>query len=163
MHRLLACLRKARLSGLLDRTLGDRGGFSAVEFAFIVPIFVLLVAGAAELANYGLQQGRMTSAAKAGTHYGLQDQSTAADTVGIAEAARTDAGDTAGVLDIQSERYCRCPGANSNTACTGECADEEYVPMYLRVTVSNSHSALFPFLGIPLLDQVSSTNVVRVR
>jgi hypothetical protein len=138
-------------------------GNVAIEFGFIAPILILLTLGAVELGRLGTEWTRVKHAANAGTQFGIQDQSNAANTQGMIDAARLDADDTANELSITARRYCRCPGAASEGLCSEKCADDSFSPMYVEVNVSRNLAALIPYIELPKSYAISAQNTDRVR
>lgn len=139
-------------------------GNVAIEFGFMVPVFLLVVLAAAELGRLGIEWATVTNAAKAGAQYGVQDQSNAADIAGMIQAARDDAGDVNNLLTVAARQYCRCPGTTVETPCSDECvADTTFAPMYVEVTVSESLSAIYAYANLPASYAISVTSTSRVR
>ena len=151
------------LLALLGRLCGSRRGNVAIEFGFLVPILVLLTLAAVELGRLGSEYTRVKHAAHAGTQYGTKDQSNAANVPGIIQAARSDAEDTAKELTIAARRYCRCPTASSEVACSTTCSDGKFSPMFVEVSVSRDLTPIIPYAGLPLSYPISVQNTGRVR
>jgi Flp pilus assembly protein TadG len=76
----------------------SNAGSISVEFGFLLPILLFMMLAAFEFGRFGVEYTRQVSAARAGAQYAIQDQSAAADTAGITQAARDDAGDVHGLL-----------------------------------------------------------------
>ncbi len=150
------------LAGL--RKLLPRGasGNVTIEFAFLILILISLSMGAYDFGRLGLRKIAITSAARAGAQYGIQDLVTAADTAGMIQAARNDIKDTNNVLDIAARRYCDCPG-QGEVSCTVTCTDGSFSLMYVEVTVPDQVNLLFPYPGITSPRTVASTSTIRVR
>jgi Flp pilus assembly protein TadG len=143
-----------------------RGGNVAIEFAFVLPILVSLGLGAFDFGNLGLQKITVANAARAGTQYGSQNSSVAADTAGMEQAARNDASDDQNALDVSARQYCVCSDSGA-VDCTGLCtggSDDSIFPiMYVEVTVTNNVPLLFQYTGITSPRPVTSTSTMRVR
>jgi Flp pilus assembly protein TadG len=69
----------------------DESGQAIVEVALFLPIFVLLLMGTIDFGRYEYTGIMLGNGARAGTQYGSQNTTTAADTAGIASAAVADA------------------------------------------------------------------------
>ena len=141
----------------------DRRGNVAIEFGFIVPIFILLTLGAVELGRAGTEWSRLTHAAYAGVQFGVKDQGNAADTAGMVQAARDDADDPSNELSITARRYCQCPESTSEVACSTTCVDTKYTPMFVEVTAARDLGAIIPYASLPVSYPISVQRTGRVR
>ena len=166
MKRNFLTLGKKPLSwsaALSDCWKSTRGAVS-VELAFVAIILSTLAVGAFDFGRYGIEKTRVTSAARAGAQYAVQDLSTANDSAGITAAARYDASDTNNVLTItlaSPPSYCVCDGAT--VSCASTCSDGNYAPRYIDVTVSKPVDLLFNYPGVPTNITVSATSTLRVK
>lgn len=158
-----------RLKSTLKRGLAQaaalrrsKWGTVSVELAFFVPVAAAMIAGAVEFGRLGLEQVRVSGAARAGAQYGIYDLSTANDIDGIIAAARTDAGDVNNDLTVEAVRVCRCPDGTEQ-ACTIACSDGEYAPLYVEVQVSESVDLWFTFPGVPSSITLASRSSMRLR
>ena len=156
-------LRIPHLKALFERWRACESGTISIELAFVILLLVPLFLGIYDFGRYGMAHARVTSAARAGTQYGMQDFSTAADTAGMIAAARVDADDTAGALDVTASRFCRCPGVTAVTACSTICADGSYAPLHISVTVQGAHALLFTYPGLDQSIAVGATSELRIR
>ena len=151
------------LSTVFRRLRRSRRGNVAIEFGFMVPIFILLTLAAVELGRLGSEWMRLEHAADAGTQYGIYDQGNAGDIPGMISAARSDADDTTNQLGISARRYCRCPESTTDEPCSTTCADGKFSPMYVEVSVSRDLAAMIPLMGLPLSYPIAVTHTSRVR
>jgi Flp pilus assembly protein TadG len=153
--------------GELCRRLGSlapaREGNAPVEFAFIVPVILLLALGTYDAARYALLHQKVVSAARAGAQYGAFDQSFAGDLAGMEDAALDDAGPGAADVTVTARRYCRCPGDTTTMTCDAVCADGEFALMYVEVAASAQMSTFldYPWADNPL--RTGARSVVRAR
>ena len=133
------------------RLRSDRGGGVALEFAMIAPVMLFTLCGLYDFARVLSEDGRIANAALAGAHYGIQSAAHAADTAGMIRAARDDAADLGGSLDIEAERYCMCPNGTA-VACTGDCAPDGKPIMHVQVSVRRDFRTMmsYPFIGNPV-------------
>lgn len=141
----------------------NRQGNVAIEFALMIPIFILLTLAAVELGSLGVQWMRMEHAADAGTQYGIYDQGNAGDKAGMINAARMDADDTTNTLDIDANHYCQCPESTTPDSCSTTCADGKFAPMYVWTSVAGNLTAIIPLAGLPLSYPISVKHTSRVR
>ena len=149
----------------LSRLWSGEKGNVAIEFGFMVPVFVLLAVSGVELTRLGVEWSRITHAASAGALYGVQDQTNATDIAGMEQAARDDAGDTANLLTVTASNFCQCLGTSTKLDCSTapNCTDGKYPPMFVEVKVEESLGAFLPYLNLPAGYALSSTNTSRVR
>ena len=146
----------------LERLFRHRAGNVTIEFGFVILFMATLAVGAYDFGNLGYQKIAITSTARAGVQYGAQDQVTAADTDGMKQAARNDAGDTANALAVDARKYCSCPG-QGEVSCSDLCADSSFSYMYVEVTVADQVELLFPYPYVTPPQTVASTNTMRIR
>lgn len=137
-------------------------GTVSVELAFFIPVAAILITGSIEFGRLGLEQVRLASAAHAGAQYGVYDLSSAGDIDGIIEAARLDADDATNALTVSAEKTCRCPDGTVQ-ACNIECADGEYAPLYVEVSVTEAVDLWFGFPGVPSTITLAANSSMRVR
>jgi len=157
-----ACLRTA--SRRIETSTADDGGSSILEMAFLMPVFLLILVGAAEMGRVGYYAIEVTSAARAGAEYAAQNHGTAANTVNIALAANTDAANVGGV-QTQVTTSCSCTSgtaitcANASTMCTSPGRIEEFV----QVSTSATVSPIFDYPGLPQSYALSGQSTMRVE
>ncbi len=147
---------------VVERLLRHRAGNVTIEFGFVILFMATLAVGAYDFGNLGYQKIALTSAARAGTQYGVQDQVTAADVDGMVQAARNDAADTDAALNISARQYCNCPG-QGEVSCSVICDDDSFSYMYVEVTAEDQIELLFPYPYVTSPQTVASTNTMRVR
>jgi Flp pilus assembly protein TadG len=146
----------------LERLFRHRAGNVTIEFGFVILFMITLGIGAYDFGNLGYQKIAITSAARAGAQYGVQDQVTAADTAGMIQAARNDADDSDEALTITARQYCSCPG-QGELSCNVICDDDSFSYMYVEVTAEDQVELLFPYPYVTSPQTVASTNTMRVR
>jgi Flp pilus assembly protein TadG len=157
-----ACLR--------PRILRAQSGQSMIEFAFVLPILLLLLLGGIELGRYAYLAILVGNAAHAGAFYGAQSHPQSVDTIGITAAANNDFqnnGQNVNTLTVTSLASCGCDNGGTITSapCTGTgagtCAAGHWV-VAVSVTASGTFAALFNYPGIPASIAVSRTSTMRV-
>jgi Flp pilus assembly protein TadG len=133
-------------------TMRGESGQSLVELALIVPIFALLILGAAEFGQMVYAAIEISNAARAGVAFGSQTAATAAQTALIQQAAINDAPDIAG-LNATAITFCSC----SNTASTHiDCSSAQstcaasgnHALTYVQVNTSATIAPLIHYPGI---------------
>jgi len=147
------------IDGMLQNTAGN----VTIEFGFVILFMVTLGIGAYDFGNLGYQKIAVTSAARAGSQFGVQDMSTAEDTAGMIQAARNDINDTANALDISADNYYFCPGQGEVADGSILCDDDTFSYFYVVVTVEDEVELLFPYPFVTSPQVVASTNIMRVR
>ena len=100
----MTCSRK-RLSS-------QESGTGMVELAFCLPIFLLLILGAAEISNLAWASVQINNAAHAGAAYGSRSRTNATDTDDIQIAAQNEAPKfiTDHPSQVTSTQACSCVG-----------------------------------------------------
>jgi Flp pilus assembly protein TadG len=141
---------------------GRERGQSLVELAFVVPLLLLLLIGIIEIGRFAFYSIVVSNAARAGAQYGAQSLATAADTAGIATAAKNDGQGGTG-LTVTSNQLCGCSGATLSGACPATlCVLPNHALVYVRVQVVGAFPSLFHYPGLPASINVTSVEEMRV-
>jgi Flp pilus assembly protein TadG len=134
----------------MGRRLRDERGASAVEFAFIVPLLILLMLGIAEFGHAFQVQGTLSAAAREGVRaMALQNDPAAARAVVRDAADSLDPGVTDAQIKIQLE------GGTAQTCPTTAGAGSQSV----RLTITYPMPFLTHFFGSGLT--LTGTGVMR--
>ena len=136
---------------LLHRFIVHSGGVSAVEFAFVAPILVLLLAGIVTGWTYSMQLMEMRTAVKTGANYVLQGGTDLEAVKSAVLMSWTNKPDDAAVDAI---RECYCVG--DVHACTTVCTDKSIPNMSIIVTATGS-------VDTPLQQLFASTRLPATR
>ena len=156
-------------------------GQALVEFAFVLPLLLLLGLGVIEIGRYAYISILVGNAAHAGALYASLGATQSNDQTGIRNAALYDfAGATSGStsnngqvpgnLTVTSTQSCGCDAAGSVTTAicdkgtnptAGTCAVGHWI-VSVSVTATGSFNALFSYPGIPSPLNISRTSTVRV-
>ena len=153
----------ARTADRVKALAGEVAGNVTIEFGFVILFMVTLAIGAFDFGRLGYSKIAVTNAARAGTQYGVQNMSTAANIPGMKQAAHNDIGDTNAELDISARNYYACPGQGEVADESVLCNDGTFSYFYIEVTVPDEIEFLFPYPGITSPREVASTNIMRVR
>jgi Flp pilus assembly protein TadG len=152
----------------------NEAGQTLLETALVLPVLLMILLGAAELARVTYISIEVANAAEAGTAYGSQNGGTAADTSGIQTAAQTDAYDVFTSTGVQvvatSSLSCECEPASSadnpisvlctdNTTCTSKNLSMETT---LVVSTSASVTPLIHIPGLPATYILPGQSVQKV-
>lgn len=130
-------------------------GQSLVEIALVVPLLLLLLFGAVEIGRAAYYAIAVVNAARSAVQYGAQNHATAADDVGIQQAALNDA-PMLSPDNVTISSYCECPNGNLAPNCVEtDCpVDDRFIP-YLKV---NTQFQIMPLVGFPGLPPSFSFN-----
>ena len=127
---------------MLRHNLRKETGQALVELAFVVPIFTILLIGAAEFGRLAYADIEVCNAARAGAAYGSQNHVTATDTTGIQTAATQDAPNVGGITATVTNT-CSCSDgtygvtcANAGTKCVSPGRILETVQVNTTATVN---------------------------
>ncbi len=138
-------------------------GAVSIELGFVAIILATLAVGAFDFGRFGVMKTRVTSAARAGAQYGVQDLSAANDSAGMIGAALTDMNAVSADLSVQTARtYCECT-TGGEVACDTTCSDGGFAPQYVEVQIGQDIELLFGYPGVPENITVESTSSMRVR
>ncbi|HEY1883604.1 MAG TPA: TadE/TadG family type IV pilus assembly protein [Candidatus Cybelea sp.] len=141
----------------MKKSLKDsESGTSAIEFAILAPVFVLLVLGLIDFGRYMYYSIVAAHAARAGVQYGAQNVYSAADTAGMQNAASADA--PGGFLPVATH-YCSLNGSAAMCGTGTPAAGNTY---YVKVVVTGVFNPIISYPGIPHSMTISSTAQMRV-
>jgi hypothetical protein len=123
-----------------------------VEFAFTVPIMVLLAFGAYDYGSAYIEGIRLTGAARAGTQQALYDPTVWADTAGARRAALeeyvghalTDDEIQALAVSATADAFCGCSDGTT-LSCSGTCPGGSSAGRFLRVTLNTAVPLILPY------------------
>lgn len=145
---------------ILSHCLGGNIGQAFVELALVLPIFIILLVGAAELGRLAYAAIEVNNAARAGVAYASQSHTTAGDTGtsgGIVLAAQADAPNITD-LTATATQTCACEStagvltsADCSTISTaaGSCPSPSRIQVFVQVNTSAPIATLFHLPGIP--------------
>ncbi len=156
---------RASPARLLQRFVCSERGISAVEFALIVPVLVLLMLGAFDFAQGFREKQRLVNAAQAGAQYAAQNRSFIDIPIAdVEQRVRDNAADATNALDVAARYYCVCPAAGPEVACTSSCGAPPRPPSRLvEVDVQFDMDLLFGLPGIQDPFPLQTTTVMQVR
>jgi Flp pilus assembly protein TadG len=146
------------------RCLRHTVGQAMVELALLLPIFFLLIIGAAEFGRLAYAAIEVANAARAGAAYGAQNHITASDTANIQLAATTDGSNIANIT-ATSTNFCSCStgGSVSCTNALAACPSPAHIIEYVQVNTTASISPIFNYPGISKIFTVSGQAIMRVE
>jgi Flp pilus assembly protein TadG len=116
---------------------------SLVELALLMPLFILLLLGSAEVARFAWTAVLTANAARAGAAYGCQSVVTAKDQTGIQAVAATD-GVNLTNLNTTRTLSCACSNGNAITSCITtaltDCPAPATILNYVQVNTTSTVS-----------------------
>jgi len=157
----------------------DSSGATLVEFAFVLPILLLILLGALEMGRILFIRIAVTNAARAGVQYGAQNDVTAQNFDGMQSAAEVDFGGMFGLslgFKLQGGPTTPCSyyscwdGAaeHNQTGCTRSspsppsCSGGNRLVQFVRVDTAVDCETFFHYPGIPHSFEMTGHAVRRV-
>ncbi|MDO8608569.1 MAG: TadE/TadG family type IV pilus assembly protein [Phaeospirillum sp.] len=132
---------------------------SAVEFALVAPILLLMLVG---LTDFGLavnEKMRLVNAVRAGVQAGYGNST---DVAAITQAVKDASGLDAAAIAVSVATSCGCADGSS-VVCGGICADASSLRTYVTVTVTESYALLISYPGFASPMTLSATATLRVN
>lgn len=143
---------------------GNNRGQALVELALTLPIYFLLIIGAAEFGRLAYAAIEVANAARAGAAYAAQSNITASDTAGIELAATQDAPNVTGVTATSSNScVCSTGGALVCTDALATCPSPARIIEYVTVHTTATVGPLFNYPGLPHTFTLRGQAIVRVE
>lgn len=135
-----------------------RKGTVLIEFALVVPLFLLLCVAGIDFARVFNTAMVLTGATRTGLEYAGQSAAAAGDSSGIANLVSASAGNPAG-LSVTSVQFCTCSIGGTQVVCSSKCSGKI---TYVQVSTSLPFQTLvaWPYFPRPLT--VTKTAVIRV-
>src|SRR5262245_33993661 len=119
----------------LGRFQRDSRGTSAIEFALIAPVLVVIVVSIDDVSRVALGSAHMQSAVRAGIHYAMvggTDETVARDQAVAAWTKKpTD-------WAVTTTKACQCAGVGVDCTTTPFCPDQLRPEMYMTVTATGT-------------------------
>lgn len=132
----------------LWRGVGKERGGALVELCLVVPVFAVLLVGAAEFARVEYAGIEVSNAALAGVQYGSQSADAAADLTGIQTAAANDAPNITLSPPATASVSCICSDGSASTCQPTDCAGSN-IEQILTVQTQTTFDPLIHLPGIP--------------
>jgi Flp pilus assembly protein TadG len=137
-------------------------GGALVELALIVPIFTVLLVGAAEFARLAYAAIEVSNAARAGVAYGSQSSSTASNLTGMQTAATNDSPNVSGLTATATE-FWSCSNAPSTQSSTPPtCTTGNHLLNYVQVRTTATVDPLIHVPGLPTTYTLRGLAIMRV-
>jgi Flp pilus assembly protein TadG len=143
---------------MFRRRLREDIGQAFVELALVLPIFILLTVGIAEIGRLAYASIEVSNAARAGVAYAAQNHTTAQDTPTITTAAQNDAPNITNNKATPSYS-CSCEGSTGTITAFSSCSNTvtnlttcpspSRIVLYVQVNTWADVNTLFNYPGIP--------------
>ena len=145
--------------GVLQRSDGD----GMIELALMMPMFTLILAGAADFARIAYASIEVSNAARAGIQYGMQNLNTMSDLTGMKNAATNDAVDVSAMTATASD-YCVCTDGTTVTCANAgtKCIAPARILHYVQVNTTAKLNTLFNYPGLPTTLTLNGQATTRV-
>jgi Flp pilus assembly protein TadG len=157
---------------IIRQKLAEDAGQSLVELALVLPLFVLLLFGAVEVARLAYASIEVNNAARAGASYAAQNHTTASDTTNISLAATNEAPNITS-MSATTSYSCYCESSTgtitSLSSCSSgvtnltTCASPSRIVETVTVNTSAPVDTAFHFPGIPNSITLQGQAMIRVE
>ena len=139
-------------------------GSSLVELALVMPLFTLMLLGAAELGWLAYDSVEVSNAAYAGAIYGAQDHTTAMDTTNMKAAAIKDGANVVG-MTATAVTSCACSSGTTIT-CANAAANCAAPARIFEMVQVNTTATLHPVIrvaALPVFFTLHGQAILRVE
>ena len=133
---------------LLGSLLRKESGHAFVELALMLPLFSMIIIGAAEFSQLTYAFNEVSNAAHAGVQFGAQNHVTARDTSAMQLAATND-GLNVTNLKATATNFCVCSNGAAITCANAATACSARTILYVQVNTSVLMDPLFYLPGLP--------------
>ncbi len=107
-----------------------------IEFAFALPVLLLMLAGMFDLGRFALQKSAILEGARQGAQYGVTAPNDSANINATARNATNLSGVTA-----TNTLFCECV-AGTTVSCSTTCGSGQTLKRYITVTTSKAYSSV---------------------
>jgi Flp pilus assembly protein TadG len=136
-------------------------GQSAVELALAIPVLVLLLVIGSDYARIFYASLEVNSAARAGVQYGSQTVITAADSIGMIAAAKTDAANLLNLTATASQ--CTCATSTAVASCPTSYCTNAPMGTFVEVDTQSVFNTILNYPGIPRSTTLSGKAIMQVQ
>jgi Flp pilus assembly protein TadG len=147
--------------------LSSSRGAAVVELAISLPVLLLMMFGAADLARVYYTALGLTAAARAGAQYGALTPANTSNTATMQSRALA-ASPQLGAYTAVASRACQCANQTATTfttqSCTSACSSSSsHLVVYVTVTASKTFSTRMPIPGVPTTFNISRSVSMRAQ
>lgn len=143
-----------RTNHRIRRFSSDDRGASAVEFAMIAPVMVIMLTGLLDYALAALHRMELESAARSGAQYAMIDSS---DTSVIETTVQNSTNLDVADMTVTITEFCECSDGSS-VDCSGTCVSGD-VRGYMQISASYDYS---PFI-LPGTMTLTGESTIRTQ
>ena len=155
-------MHKRTIRRLMRVILRANQGQALAEFALLLPVLVIILLGAGELARLAYASIEVTNAAHAGAEYGAQGYGTAGDFAAIEQAAALDAQNIPG-FTATAQNVCTCNNGSSVAYDSADATCGTSFVVYVQVNTSATYNPIFHCPGLPQTYTVKGQAIMRVE
>jgi Flp pilus assembly protein TadG len=143
-------------------------GQAFIELALVLPVFILLLVGAAEFGRLAYSSIEVSNAARAGVAYAAQNHITASDLAGIRLATTQDAPNITSMATPVVTQSCSCASGaavavvSCATAAT-TCVSPSRIIEFVQVNTSADIDTVFHLPAIPNTVTLRGQAIMRVE
>jgi Flp pilus assembly protein TadG len=160
MNRTLFKRIARPLGGAINALIASRRGNATVEFALILPVAALLIAGMIEFGIAAYDGTSLEDAARVGAQYAIQK---GLDTTGIQTVVKGATKMDPQTLNVTSQQFYECSGAwGTHVDPTTTCSGNAPLAKFIQVTVAQNYTPIFPFFATMVPSQLHGQATVRV-
>jgi Flp pilus assembly protein TadG len=145
-----ACLRVWR----------DSAGATAVEFAMIAPVMILMFICMADLGIGVYTDMQVNNAAQYGAEYALVK---GFDSSAISSAVRSST--SLSSANVSPTQFCGCPSSSGvvSSSCNSTCSDGTKAGSFAQVAVSDTYTTMISYPGLPSSFNLTAQSTVRLQ
>jgi Flp pilus assembly protein TadG len=160
MHYLQEARRTLRRH--FTRAVKDTTGVAAVEFAFMVPIFGLMLISVTDIGLSVYRKMQVEGAAQVGAQYAVVN---GFDVNAISTAVTSASKATAVTATPSPTKFCGClTGVSISTvSCGTTCPGGALAGTYTTVSARASYSTILDYLVVPVTYQYDAQSTVRLQ
>jgi Flp pilus assembly protein TadG len=167
MHRVMIESEKSGTRGIRKQILRrsllpNESGHAFVELALMLPLFSIIIIGAAEFARLTYALNEVSNAAHAGVQFGAQNHINAHNTNGMQQAATND-GQNVKALKATASNFCACSNGTTITCANAATACSARIIQYVQVNTSVSMDPLFHLPGLPTTYTLHGQAIMRAE
>jgi Flp pilus assembly protein TadG len=141
--------------------MAGKRGTAVLEFAVMLPLILMLLAGALDYSLLMRTAISVADAARAGAQYGSLSAANASNVAGMQSAALNAAPDVPG-LAAAAVKVCKCSNGTVVNCSGGSCSSGP-VRVYAQVTASATAAPLINYSLVPFAGAVSKTVSMRAQ
>jgi len=135
-----------------------RTGGALIEFALVVPMFLLVCLAGVDLGRAFNAAILLTGATRSALEYAGENANTAADTTGITNIITTGTGNPSG-LSVSVSQFCSCSPGGAQVACSDTCSGKL---VYVQVTATEPFQTIAAWPWVPQPLNLTRSGTIRV-